>query len=52
MTRLRLWDWGMRQSARLPAWAQVAFGLFLVWPCIVIPRWRLCLGLSVLAAIR
>jgi hypothetical protein len=40
----------MRRSARLPAWAQVAFGLFLFWPCVVVPRWRLCLGLSVLAA--
>jgi hypothetical protein len=46
-----MWDWGMRQSARLPTWAQVAFGLFLFWPCIVVPRWRLFLGLGVLTAV-
>lgn len=50
MTRLRLWGWGMRQVARLPAWAQLALGLFLFWPCIVVPRWRLCLGLGALTA--
>jgi hypothetical protein len=43
-------NWGTRQSARLPKWAQVAFCLFLFWPCVVVPRWRLCLGLSVLTA--
>jgi hypothetical protein len=40
----------VRQSARLPAWAQVAFGLFLFWPCVVVPRWRLFLGLGALTA--
>jgi hypothetical protein len=48
--RLRMWDWGMRQSGRLPAWAQVAFGIFLFWPCVVVPRWRLFLGLGALTA--
>jgi hypothetical protein len=50
LTQLRLWTWGVRQSARLPAWAQVAFGLFLFWPCVVVPRWRLFLGLGALTA--
>ena len=50
MARLRLWHWGRRQIARLPPWARVAFGLFLVWPCIVVPRWRLFLVLGVLTA--
>jgi hypothetical protein len=40
----------MRQSARLPTWAQVTFGLFLTWPCVVVPRWRLFVGLGVLTA--
>jgi hypothetical protein len=40
----------MRQSARLPMWAQVTFGPFLTWPCIVVPRWRLFVGLGVLTA--
>ena len=51
MTRLRMWNWGMRQNARLPAWAQLAFGIFLFWPCVVVPRWRLFLGLSALTAV-
>jgi hypothetical protein len=50
LTRLRKWDWGMRQSARLPTWAQVAFGVFLAWPCVVVPRWRLFLGLGALTS--
>jgi hypothetical protein len=45
-----MWDWGLRQTARLPAWVQVGFGIFLFWPCIVLPRWRLFLGLGVLTA--
>lgn len=50
MARPRLWDWGTRQSARLPPWARIAFAVFLCWPCVVVPRWRLFLGLSVLTA--
>jgi hypothetical protein len=45
-----MWDWGLRQIERLPAWAMWTFGVFLFWPCIVVPRWRLFLGLSVLTA--
>jgi hypothetical protein len=45
-----MWDWGLRQIGRLPAWAIWTFGVFLFWPCIVVPRWRLFLGLSVLTA--
>jgi hypothetical protein len=47
---MRLWDWGLRQSARLPRWAQFTFCIFLAWPCVVVPRWRLFLGLSALTA--
>jgi len=47
---MRLWGWGMRQVARLPAWAHVTFGLFLVWPCVVVPRWRWFVTLGVLTA--
>jgi hypothetical protein len=50
MTRLRMWDWGMRQAGRLPEGAQFAFGPFLFWPCVVVSRWRLFLGLGVLTA--
>lgn len=50
MARLRMWDWGVRQIARLPLWVQLAFGIFLFWPCVVVPRWRLFVGLSVLTA--
>src|SRR5262245_51213987 len=45
-----MWAWGVRQIARLPTWAQLAFGIFLFWPCVVVPRWRLFVGLSVLTA--
>ena len=51
MARLRMWDWGMRQAGRLRVWAQFTFALFLFWPCIVVPRWRLFLGLSVPTAV-
>jgi hypothetical protein len=40
----------MRQAARLPAWARMALCMFWVWPCVVVPRWRLFLGLGVLTA--
>jgi hypothetical protein len=40
----------MRQSARLPTWAQVTFAVFLMWPCVVVPRWRLFGGLGILTA--
>lgn len=45
-----MWDWGLRQIARLPAWAMWTFGVFLFWPCIVVPRWRLFLALGLLTA--
>jgi hypothetical protein len=45
-----MWEWGTRQSARLPPWVRVTFAVFLAWPCVVVPRWRLFLGLCLLAA--
>ena len=50
VAQIRLWEWGMRQSTRLPTWAQVTFAVFLMWPCVVVARWRLFVGLGILTA--